>query len=128
MRTQDIDHDYESASLVKFVKRRDFEANPSSFEVVTDRKTCLMSYVDGSDGAQVTLGNTANKDGKDDAAIALMKANTNIKLSNVKMAKLLKDAGFEHRSKEWVRLKRLELGIGGLKSGTATATPLQIKE
>lgn len=128
MRTQDMDHDYESASLVKFVKQRDFEANPSSFEVVTDRKTCLMSYVDGSDGAQVTLGNTANKDGKDDAAIALMKANTNIKLSNVKMAKLLKDAGFEHRSKEWVRLKRLELGIGGLKSGTATATPLQIKE
>jgi hypothetical protein len=119
VRTQDPDHAYESSSLIKFVKERDFEANPSSFEVVTDRKTCHMTYVDGSDNAKVTLGNTANKDGKDDEAIAVMKANQ--QLSNVKMAKLLKDAGID-RSKEWVRLKRLELGIGGLKAGEMAAT------
>jgi hypothetical protein len=123
MRTQDQEHDYESASLIKFVKKRDFDPDPASFEVLTDRETCLMSYVDGSDGAQAQLGNTANKDGQDDAAIVLMKVGTNPKLSNVKMAKLLEGAGID-RSKEWVRLKRLELGIGGLKTGAATASPL----
>jgi hypothetical protein len=50
-----------------------------------------------------------------DGAVELMKANR--QLSNVKMAKLLKDAGFEHRSKEWVRLKRGELRLGGVKTG-----------
>lgn len=115
MRTQDMDNEYESASLLRFVKQRDFEPRPSSFEVKTSRETCRMTFVDGSGGATVTLGNTANRDGKDDSAIALMQANK--QLSNVKMAKLLKDAGFDHRSKEWVRLKRLELGIGGLKIG-----------
>ena len=34
-----------------------------------------MTFVDGSAGATVTLGNTANTDGKDDAAVELMKAN-----------------------------------------------------
>ena len=72
--------------------------------------------MDGSDNAKVKLGNTANKDGKDDAAVVLMTANK--QLSNVKMAKLLEDAGID-RSKEWVRLKRLELGIGGLKTGSS---------
>jgi hypothetical protein len=113
MRTQDMENEYASASLLRFVKQRDFEPKPSSFEVQTSRETCLMTFVDGSGGATVTLGNTANKDGKDDAAVALMKTDT--KLSNVKMSKLLQDAGID-RSKEWVRLKRLELGIGGLKT------------
>jgi len=114
MRTQDMDNEYESASLFRFVKQRDFEPKPSSFEVTTSRETCRMTFVDGSAGAVVTLGNTANKDGKDDAAVALMKANHT--LSGVKLAKLLKDGGIE-RSKEWVRLKRLELGLGGVKIG-----------
>lgn len=111
MRTQDMNNEYESASLLRFVKQRDFEPKPSSFEVKTNRETCRMAFVDGSAGAVVTLGNTANKDGKDDTAAVLMKANPH--LSNVKMAKFLTDAGIK-RSKEWVRLKRGELGIGGL--------------
>jgi hypothetical protein len=115
MRTQDMDHEYESASLLRFVKQRDFEPKPSSFEVETSRETCRMTFVDGSAGAVVTLGNTANKDGKDNTAVDLMKVNQ--KLSNVKMSKLLKDAGID-RSKEWVRLQRLERGIGGLKVGS----------
>ena len=115
MRTQDMDKEYESASLFRFVKQRDFEPKPSSFEVTTSRETCRMTFVDGSAGAVVTLGNTANKDGKDDAAVALIKANQH--LSGVKMAGALKNAGIE-RSKEWVRLKRLELGTGGLKIGS----------
>jgi hypothetical protein len=115
MRTQDMDHEYESASLLRFVKQRDFEPKPPSLEVSTSRETCRMTFVPGSDGANVTLGNTANKDGKDDAALELMKANS--RLSSVKLSKLLREAGID-RSKEWVRLKRLELGIGGLKTGS----------
>jgi hypothetical protein len=115
IRTQDMDHEYESASLLRFVKQRDFEPRPSSFEVQTNRETCRMIFVDGSGGAVVKLGNTANKDGKDDEAIALMKANQ--QLSNVKMSKLLLASGID-RSKEWVRLKRGELGIGGVKVGS----------
>jgi hypothetical protein len=118
MRTQDMDHEYESPSLLRFVKQRDFEPKPSSFEVVTCRETCRMTFVEGSDGATVKLGNTANKDGKDESAISMMKLAP--KLSNVKMAKMLADAGIE-RSKEWVRLKRLELGIGGLQMGEVAA-------
>jgi hypothetical protein len=117
MRTQDMDNEYDSASLLRFVKQRDFEPKPSSFEVKTSRETCQMTFVDGSGGAVVKLGNTANKDGKDDAAVALMKAKANQQLSNVKMAKLLMASGID-RSKEWVRLKRGELGIGGLKVGS----------
>ena len=115
MRTQDMDHEYESASLLRFVKQRDFEPKPPSFEVSTSRETCRMTFVADSDGANVKLGNTANKDGKDEAAVVLMKANR--QLSNVKMSKLLEDAGID-RSKEWVRLKRSELGIGGVKFGS----------
>jgi hypothetical protein len=117
MRTQDMDHEYESASLLRFVKQRDFEPRPSSFEVQTNRETCRMMFVDGSGGAMVKLGNTANKDGKDEAATALMETKANRQLSNVKMSKLLLASGID-RSKEWVRLKRGELGIGGMKVGS----------
>jgi Bifunctional DNA primase/polymerase, N-terminal/AAA domain len=114
MRTQDMEHEYESTSLLRFVKQRDFEPQPSSFEVTTSRETCRMTFVDGSGGAVVTPGNAGNKDGKDDEAVALMKANR--QLSVVKLAELLKEAGIK-RSKEWVRLKRLEMGLGGLEVG-----------
>ena len=62
-----------------------------------------MTFVDGSGGAVVKVGNTANRDGKDDEAIALMKNHPH--LSNVKMSKLLLASGID-RCKEWVRLKR----------------------
>lgn len=70
--------------------------------------------MEGSHGATVDKKSTANLDGKDEIAIAMLRANP--QLSNVKMSKLLKDAEIE-RSKEWIRLKRLELGIGGLRGG-----------
>jgi hypothetical protein len=115
MRTQDMENEYESASLLRFVKQRDFEPRPSSFEVQTSRETCRMSFVDGSAGAVVTLQTTADRDGKDEAAFALMKANP--QLSNIKMSKLLRDAGIK-RSKEWVRVQRSERGAGcKLESG-----------
>lgn len=113
MRTQDMDDEYESASLLRFVKQRDFEPKPSSFEVKMSRETCRMTFVDGSHGATVDKKTTANLDGKDDAAVAMMKANPH--LSNVKMSKLLKDDAEIGVVKEWVRLKRLELGIGGVQ-------------
>ena len=112
MRTQDMEHEYDSASLLRFVKQRDFEPTTPSFEVTTSRETCRMAFVDGSHGATVAKKSTADLDGKEDAAKALLKANRG--LSNVKMAKFLKDAGIE-RSREWVRLKRGELGLGGVR-------------
>ena len=120
MRTQDMDYEYDSASLFRFVKQRDFEPRPSSFEVTTSRETCRMTFVDGSHGASVAKKSNADLDGKDDVAVVMMKANRT--LSGVQMSKLLKDAGIK-RSKEWVRLKRLELGLGGLQVGE-TRQPL----
>ena len=69
-----------------------------------------MSFVDGSAGAVVIPANPADRDGKDEAALALLKANK--QLSNVKIADLLKSAGIK-RSREWVRLHREpEAGAG----------------
>jgi hypothetical protein len=115
MRTQDMENEYDSASLIRFVKQRDFEAKPSSFEVHTNRETCRMTFADGSHGATVDKKSSADSDGRDDEALAMMKVKANLTLSNVNMSKLLKDAAGIKRSKEWIRLKRLELGIGGLK-------------
>jgi len=112
MRTQDMEHEYDSASLLRFVKQRDFEPSPPSFEVSTSRETCRMTFVDGSHGATVAKKSTADLDGKEDAALAVMKAHP--ELSAVKMAKFLKGAGIK-RSREWVRLKRGELGLGGVQ-------------
>jgi hypothetical protein len=113
MRTQDMDHEYDSASLLRFVKQRDFEPTPPSFEVTTSRETCRMTFVEGSHGATVAKKSTADLDGKADAAVAALKAHP--ELSAVKMAKFLKDAGIK-RSREWVRLKRGELGLGGVRT------------
>jgi len=72
----------------------------------------IRSVEAGSHGATVAKKSTADLDGKDDAAVALLKAHP--ELSAVKMAKFLKDAGIK-RSREWVRLKRGELGLGGMR-------------
>jgi len=101
-RLQDPDNPYESKSLLKHVKPRDFEADP--FEVVTDRETCRMAYVEGSAGAKVarkyTFGNT---DGKEEVAIQVIRDNPALSLSNI--VKKLKEMGID-REKTWVSEKR----------------------
>jgi hypothetical protein len=113
-RVQDPEHPYESASLLKHVKPRDFEADP--FEVVTDRETCRMTYVEGSRGATVARKATANPDGKEDAALQVIRDNPDLSLS--KLVLKLKENGIT-RGKSWVSEKRYELLHVGVKSSSA---------
>lgn len=113
MRTQDMDNEYESASLFRFVKQRDFEPKPSSFEVTTSRETCRMTFVDGSNGAKVTLkpaGVKADADGKEQEALQVIRDNA--KLSARDIVTKLKELGIQ-RGRTWVTNKRFEvLGTG----------------
>lgn len=109
-RVQDPEHPYESASLLKHVKPRDFEADP--FEVVTDRKTCRMTFVEGSRGATVARRTTANTDGNEKAALQFIRDNPKLSLS--KTVSKLKEMGIK-RSKSWVGEKRHELLHTGIK-------------
>ena len=65
LKTQNMDEEYTSASLIRSVKQRDFEPTPASFEVKTSRETCRMTFADGSDGASVRL---SDKDGRQQEA------------------------------------------------------------
>ena len=118
-RVQDTEHPYESASLLKHVKPRDFEADP--FEVTTDRETCRMTFVEGSRGAVVSRKNTANPDGKEDAALQVIRDNPT--LSQKKIALKLKELGIV-RSPSWVGNKRFDLLNVGAKSSQTLTTPL----
>jgi len=97
LRTQDMNDEYGSASLIRFVKQRDFEPKPASFEVTTDRATCLMAYVDGSNGASV-LKNPGNADGRKAEALQVIRDNPTLSLS--KLVAKLAEHGIK-RSKSW---------------------------
>jgi hypothetical protein len=107
-RLQDPAHPYESASFLSNLKMRDFESK--DFEV-TCAPDCRMHIV-GDPALTVTTlsprhrGNKANKDGKDEAAIALIKANP--RLSVRKTVELLKGNGIK-RGKDWIQNKRFDL-------------------
>ncbi len=122
LRTQEPDRPYDSRTLAKFVKERDFETNPSAFEVMTDKQTCLMTFMDGSEGAKVVLlphGPKMNRDGMQAAADALIIANW--KLSHAKIAELLKSSGIE-RSDAWVGKAKKRL----IKSGKVSLPGIEI--
>ncbi len=106
-RLQDPTHPYESASFLSNLKQRDFESK--DFEA-TCTPDCRMHVVGDPETQSVTLqgrkGFKGNKDGKDDAAIAIIKASPT--LSNVKLSQMLKEHGIE-RSPEWVRKHRIGL-------------------
>jgi hypothetical protein len=110
-RIQDPEHPYESASLLKHVKPRDFEADP--FEVVTDRDTCRMTFVEGSRGATVSKKTSANLDGKEETALQVIRDNPS--LSIAKVERKLKEMDIQ-RSKTWIGNKRFELLNVGVKT------------
>jgi hypothetical protein len=114
-RVQDTEHPYDSTSLLKHVKPRDFEADP--FEVLTDRETCRMTFVEGSEGATVMRKptNPANADGKEEQALQVIRDNMTLSLSKIVLK--LKDAGIE-RKKSWVSEKRVEIRHTGVSSST----------
>ncbi len=109
-RLQDPEHPYESASLLKHVKPRDFEADP--FEVKTDRETCRMTFVEGSRGATVSKKSTANLDGNEEVALQVIRDNPN--LSQKAIVLKLQQMGIK-RSKSWVGDKRYDMHHVGVK-------------
>lgn len=118
-RLQDATKPYESPSYLENLKQRDFESKP--FEV-TGSMDCRLHIVADPDTCSVTLqgrkGFKGNKDGKDEAATALIK--TNHLLSAVKLSKLLEEHDIK-RSSEWVRRRRFELEkANGGKGSIAT--------
>jgi hypothetical protein len=106
-RLQDPTDPYKSASYLTNVKQRDFESQP--FEV-TSGPDCRLHIVD-KPGNNVMLnskaaGTPANRDGKEDAAVALLKANPELSIRSA--SAMLKDNGIK-RGKDWVQTKRHEL-------------------
>jgi hypothetical protein len=105
-RLQDPANPYQSASYLENLKQRDFESQP--FEV-TCGPDCRLHIVADPAAASVTLasrrGNHAKKDGQDDVAAAMLKANP--KWSERDAVRQLKDAGIK-RSRDWVRQQRYE--------------------
>lgn len=103
-RLQDTARPYESASFLSNLKQRDFESK--DFEV-TCTPDCRLHIVGDPESHSVTLqgrkGFKGNKDGKDDAAIAVIKASPALK--NPALSRLLLEHGIE-RSPEWVRRHR----------------------
>jgi hypothetical protein len=103
LKTQNMDDEYNSASLIRFVKQRDFEPKPASFEVQTSRETCRMTFVDDSDGAVVRI---ANKDGKQDAADEVIMRHPG--MSGADLVLELTKVGID-RKKSWVCARRNKL-------------------
>jgi hypothetical protein len=103
-RLQDPEHPYESASFLANVKPRDFDARP--FEV-TGAPDCLLHFVgDGSAPAVLIKGqggNRANRDGQDETARAIIKANLTKTVREIKA--VLADAGIK-RSDGWISMRR----------------------
>lgn len=106
-RLQDITKPYESASYLENLKQRDFQSVP--FEI-TSGEDCRLHIVGDPATRAVTLlprrMNKGNKDGKDDVALALIKAN--MRLSNAKTSELLKENGIK-RGQDWVRKKKYDI-------------------
>ncbi len=118
-RLQDPEHPYRSTSYLDNLKQRDFESKP--FEL-TCGEDCRMHMVADPTTANVTLasrrGNKGNKDGKDNAAEAFIRAN--LALSARDLEGQLAALGITRR-KTWIAKVqariRAELGISGVKTG-----------
>jgi len=111
-RLQDPEKEYETASFLKNVKPRDYKPNPKAFEVKGDgtEDHPRLCFVESDAPAVLQQRRFAgNKDGKDDPAIAYIKANAD------KSARVLSDELLEHgikRSKDWVWKRKLALCSG----------------
>jgi hypothetical protein len=106
-RLQDPEHPYQSASFLANVKPRDFDAAP--FEVKSGLDCRLHFVGDGSAPAVLIKGqggNKANKDGHDEAARAIIKANLTKTVREIKAA--LAEAGIR-RSDGWISMRRCDI-------------------
>jgi hypothetical protein len=94
--------DYYGPSLLKNVKQRDFQSE--AFEV-TSSPDCRLHFIEGSSGAVIKMSN-ANKDGKDEMALAILRQNPGLSVRDTALK--LKEAGIR-RGKTWVSDRRYEM-------------------
>lgn len=122
-RLQDPQHPYQSPSYLENLKQRDFESKP--FEV-TCGEDCRMHIVSDPSVQPATLktrrGNPGNKDGKDAAAEAIVKANPSMSLRDLE--EHLAESGIT-RGRNWISKARArigaETGTRGVKTGESSA-------
>lgn len=112
-RLQDPDNEYESASFIRHIKKRDYEG-VEPFEVVGDRETGILTRA--GEGKAIlafhVAGRKANRDGRDDDARALIAANPDCTVP--RLLELLGEHGIE-RKKTWVTENRLATRKDGSK-------------
>jgi hypothetical protein len=120
-RLQDPSKPYESASFLSNLKQRDFESK--DFEV-TCGQDCRLHIIGDPTTRSVTLngrrGNTGNKDGKDDAAEAVIRANITMPIRKLQehLAGLQIERGTTWVAKARARLSA-EMGLSGVRVGPA---------
>jgi Bifunctional DNA primase/polymerase, N-terminal/AAA domain len=117
-RLQDPQHPYESRSYLENLKQRDFESQP--FEV-TCGPDCRMRIAGDPSTENVKLqtrrGNKGNKDGKDAAAEAIIKANVRLTVRELRdeLAAFEIDRGTTWIGKTLARIKA-EMGVSGVQT------------
>jgi hypothetical protein len=116
-RLQDPTDAYKSGSFIRHIKCRDYEG-VEDFEVRCDAAGILTKTGDAGVKAVLSVkagGFKSNRDGLDDAARVIIKANPDASLRDI--VKLLKDAGIT-RQKTWVSDARFALKGTGCKVGS----------
>ena len=74
-RLQDPNDEYGSRSYLQNVKPRDYKPDPKAFEVECSEETCRMTFVESDVPVKLQSRFTGNRDGKDDQAEDIIKAN-----------------------------------------------------
>ena len=118
-RLQDPSDQFATNSYMNNVKPRDYEDKPPAFELAPVKGSYRMTYVEGSEGAQLACATLFKKDadGKADGAIAVIKAHPEASLSELE--KLTEEAGCP-RKKSWISRERAALRGSG---NTLTPAP-----
>lgn len=118
-RLQDTSKPYESASFLTNLKQRDFQSQ--DFEV-TSGEDCRLHIVGDPTTRAVTLqprkGNRGNKDGKDEAAEAVIRANPMLKIKELE--EQLKVLGIK-RGTTWIGKARSRINGTGVTCGEVPA-------
>ena len=105
-RLQEPEKTFDSLSVVEHVKQRDFQGKP--FLLRSDRETGILSYAGNADGLSLakTPGRKANKDGKDEEALAFIREHTS--LSGAELSAALSARGID-RKKNWCNEAKIKI-------------------
>jgi len=119
-RLQDPSAPYESLSFIRHIKCRDYKGL-DGFEVSGDRETGILRTVGDPFATKATLklgtgGTKANRDGKDEAARAIIRAHPGLTVAA--LIDKLEEAGID-RKKTWVTEARMEAARTGARRASA---------